>query len=184
LNILGKKIKLRAIEEDDLEKLHEWANEPEIWNMLVGWHFPYSRFSQKQWFLSLDKNLTHKVFAIETIEIKLIGTASFCDIDWKNNHAAIGLIIGAKEDRGKGIGSDVLMAMARYAFEELNFERLDTEIIEYNTPSMRCFEKCGWKEEGRRRHWFFRRGRYWDKIFTGLTKDDYFSYVNHSKYWD
>ena len=43
MNIIGKTVKLRAVEIDDLELLNKWANDPEIWYMLGGWHFPYSK---------------------------------------------------------------------------------------------------------------------------------------------
>lgn len=185
MNILGKKIKLRAIEEEDLRKLHEWANDPEIWYMLGGWHFPYSMESQKKWFLSLQSDLNNQRFAVEKTDGGLIGTANLIDIDWKNNHAFHGMMIGEKETRGKGFGTDTIMTVMRYAFEELHFERLDGSMIEYNIPSIRVYcEKCGWKEEGRMRNWYFRKGRYWDKIIVGVTKNDYIGLIDQSKYWE
>jgi hypothetical protein len=42
MNIQGKIVTLRAIEMSDLTQLNEWSNAPELWNMLGGWHFPYS----------------------------------------------------------------------------------------------------------------------------------------------
>ena len=185
MNILGKKVRLRAIEEEDLARLHEWANDPELWPMLGGWHFPASMQSQKKWFLSLETDSSNQRFAIETIDGKLIGTANLVDIDWKNNHAGHGMMLGEKEIRGKGYGTDTVMAIMRYAFDELHLERLDGGMIEYNTQSIRTYcEKCGWKEEGRRRNWYFRKGRYWDNVIVGITKDDYFASVAQSKYWE
>jgi len=185
MNILGKQVRLRAIEEEDLPKLHGWANDPEIWYGLVGWHFPYSMESHKKWFLSLGADQRNQRLAIETLDGKLIGTASLTDIDWKNNHASVGVRLGEKETWGKSYGTDATVAMMRYAFDELHFERLDIEIIEYNTASIRHIcEKCGGKEEGRMRNWFFRKGRYWDKIIVGITKDDYAAFIARTKYWE
>ena len=56
MNIVGKKITLRAIEESDLELLHQWSNDPEIWYLLGGWHFPVSLESMKIWFEALNNN--------------------------------------------------------------------------------------------------------------------------------
>ena len=53
MNIRGKKVVLRAIEEKDLELLHKWANDPDIWYLLGGWHFPSSMDYQKMWFENL-----------------------------------------------------------------------------------------------------------------------------------
>ncbi len=40
MNIKGKYVTLRAIEVEDIPLLHKWANDPDIWYMLGGWHFP------------------------------------------------------------------------------------------------------------------------------------------------
>jgi hypothetical protein len=58
-------------------------------------------------------------------------------------------------------------------------------MIEYNSLSLDMYcRKCGWKEEGRMRRWFFRKNRYWDKIVVGVTRDDYFALVRENGYWD
>lgn len=185
MNIYGKKVKLRAIEEEDLELLHKWANDPEIWYMLDGWHFPSSREYQKRWFLSLLDDQLNQRFAIEAPDVGLIGTANLIQIDWKNNHAFHGMMLGDKDVRGKGYGIDTIMAIMRYAFEELHLERLDGSMIEYNTISLNVYcKKCGWKEEGRMRNWYFRKNRYWDKIIVGVTRGDYFALIAANKYWE
>ena len=42
MNIKGKKIILRAIEEEDLKILHQWANDPMTQDMIGNLHFPSS----------------------------------------------------------------------------------------------------------------------------------------------
>ncbi|MBI5965709.1 MAG: GNAT family N-acetyltransferase [Chloroflexi bacterium] len=185
MNIRGKRIVLRAIEEQDLPLLHKWANDPDIWYLLGGWHFPSSMEYQKKWFASLQSDTLNQRFAVEAPEFGLIGTVSLVEIDWKNNHALHGLMLGDKDIRGKGYGTDASMTIMRYAFEELHFERLDGAIIENHAVSYHLYcNKLGWKEEGRLRNWFFRKNRYWDKIMVGITRDDYFALVAQNKYWD
>ena len=129
--------------------------------------------------------LLNQRFAIETPTDGLIGTANLVNIDWKNNHATFGgLMLGNKEIRGKGYGMDTSMAIMHYAFDELHFERLDGLIIEYNAASIHLFlEKCGWKEEGRQRNWYFRKNRYWDKILIGITRKEYYDFIREIPYW-
>lgn len=185
MNILGKKVLIRAIEKEDLELLHKWANDPEIWYLLDGWHFPSSMEFQNQWFASIQNDPLNVRLAVEAPDLGLIGTANLVSIDWKNNHAFHGMMLGDKDVRGKGYGTDTIMAIMRYAFEELHLERLDGSMIEYNTASLRTYcGKCGWKEEGRLRNWYFRRGRYWDKILVGVTRQDYEALVADDHYWD
>lgn len=185
MNIKGKKVTLRAVERQDLETLHRWANDPEIGRMLGGWHFPGSMDYQETWFTGLKSDQRNQRFAIEAPDLGLLGTANLVDIDWKNGHAHHGMLLGDKDMRGKGYGVDVIMAVMRYAFEELRLHRLDGSIIEYNQPSYRAYvEKCGWVVEGRKREWYFRQNRRWDRIIVGVTRDDYFKLLEQNHYWD
>lgn len=94
-------------------------------------------------------------------------------------------MLGDADIRGKGYGFDAVMAIMKYAFEEIHLERLDGSIIEYNSVSYSFYcNKLGWKEEGRRRNWYFRKGRYWDQIIVGITKQDYEQLIEKTRYWD
>lgn len=184
MNIKGNKITLRAIEQDDLLLLHKWANDPEIQHGLGGWHFPSSMDDQKNWFATLSVNSLNQRFAIITPDLGLIGTANLVNIDWKNKNAFHGMLLGEKNIRGKGYGVDTVMAIMRFAFEEMGLERLDGSIIEYNVASLKMYvEKCGWKEEGRQRNWYFRNNKFWDRIIVGITKSDYKALIEVTKYW-
>jgi RimJ/RimL family protein N-acetyltransferase len=146
MNIKGKKVTLRAIDQNDLELLQKWANDPDIWYLLGGWHFPSSMDYMQNWFENLKHDNLNQRFAVDTPDLGLIGTANLVDIDWKNNHAFHGMMLGDKDIRGKGYGVDTIMAVMRYAFEELHLERLDGSMIEYNEISLSIYcKKLGWK---------------------------------------
>jgi RimJ/RimL family protein N-acetyltransferase len=184
MNIHGKKVVLRAIEPADLPRLLEWANDPEIQYWLGGWQFPVNSEDQKNWFDSLSIKSLNQRFAIETKDLGLIGSANLVDIDWKNRHAHHGMMLGDVSNRGQGYGVDTIMAMMRYAFDELGLQRLDSTIIEYNAASIRVYlEKCGWKKEGIKRNWYYRKGRFWDSIIMGITLEDYRQFILTKNYW-
>ncbi|MCH8535209.1 MAG: GNAT family N-acetyltransferase [Flavobacteriaceae bacterium] len=185
MNLKGKTVELRAIKKEDLVTLNQWANSPEIQYWLGTWHFPITETDQEKWFNSLSTNSLHQRFAIEAPELGLIGTANLVDINWKDRNAFHGMLLGDKDIRGKGYAVDTVMAVMKYAFEELGLERLDGSMIEYNVASLKMYlGKCGWKEEGRQRKWYFRKGKFWDKIIVGVTRDDYFTLIEEKKYGD
>lgn len=186
MNIHGRLIRLRAPEIRDADLLHEWSNDPEIWKMLGGWHFPYSSKSTLDWIQSRrDGNLTDHVFCIETENEGIIGTANLVNIDWKNKNAFHGMMIGKKDLRGKGYALDALLSIMRYAFMDLGLQRLDGDMIEYNQRSIDFYtKKGGWKHEGVKKNWFYRDGRYYDKIIVGVERDDYKRIVAETNYWN
>jgi len=173
MNIQGSLVFLRALEETDLPKLHQWANDQDIQQMVGGWHFPTSTRDQQAWLLAQNCKSSDQRFAIVTRDNLLAGMANLVEIDWKNRNAFHGILLD-EEFRGKGIATDAIWAIMRYSFEELGLQRLSGSFIESNDKSIALYtQKCGWKEEGRQRNFYFRHGRFWDKIITGITLDDY-----------
>jgi RimJ/RimL family protein N-acetyltransferase len=184
LNILGKHVLLRAIAPEDLALLNRWANDYEIQRLLGGWHFPTSMKDQEDWYAKLSCNSVNQRFAIETDDQGLIGTANLVSIDWKNRNAFHGMLLGDRSLRGRGYGVDTIMAIMRYAFDQLGLNRLDTDIIEYNETSLKVYtEKCGWQIEGCRPQWYFRDGRCWDKIIVGISRQRYAEFTESIGYW-
>ncbi|MBU3593275.1 GNAT family N-acetyltransferase [Polynucleobacter sp. 71A-WALBACH] len=186
MNIKGRAVTLRAIEEGDLEYLQKWANDPITQDGIGEQHFPSSMDFHKTWFQALKNDSLNQRFVVEVPDGGVIGVSSLISIDWRNSHAWHGLVLGEESHRGKGYGIDAIMATMRYAFEEMNLQRLDGAMLEYNTLSLStyCGMKLGWKEEGRRRDYYFRKGRYWDQILVGVTKQDYLTLIDSTKYWD
>lgn len=177
MNIKGKFVTLRAIEKEDLPILKKWANTPEIQYWLGGWHFPINENDQLKWFASLSSSSLNQRFIIETEDLGVIGTANLVNIDWKNKNAFHGMLLGDKNIRGKGYGSDTVEAIMKYAFEELGLERLDSSIIGYNEASKKLYlTKCGWQYEGVKKNFYFRKNKFWDKLIVGITKQDYYNH--------
>lgn len=186
MNVLGKTVVLRAIEMKDLDMLAGWANKPELWEKLGGWHFPYSRHNTENWIKCIDNNDSkNQVFAIESENDGLLGTANLINIDWKNRNAFHGMMLGDKETRGKGYAQDAVMAIMRFAFDELGLNRLDGDMIETNKVSINFYTKrCGWEVEGVKKGWFFRKGQQFDKVVVGITKERYYQFVQEIGYWE
>ena len=183
MNIHGKKVILRAMELEDCELVREMFNDPEIEDLVVGWAFPLSSYSQKKWFES-NYNSQNFRFIIETKEDGAIGVATLLDIDWKNRMAQHGIKLAKKDIRGKGYGTDTVMAIMRYAFDELGLNRLNGSWFPENIPSKTMYMKCGWKEEGSRRNYIFKHGEYRDLVETGILASDYYQLIEDNHYWD
>lgn len=178
MNIKGNKVTLRAIEREDLELLQKWSNDPEINYMLGGWHFPSSKRDQDKWFEGLSLMSNNQRFAIDTEDMGLIGMANLVEINWKDKRAFTGMLLGDKETRGKGYGLDTIMAINKFAFEELGLQRLDSTIISYNEPSIGAYtKKGGWVIEGVKKNAYFRKNKWWDEIIIGITREDYFKWI-------
>jgi RimJ/RimL family protein N-acetyltransferase len=71
--------------------------------------------------------------------------------DW--NHQAASLQLGIRDaaDRGQEYSTQALRLMLRYAFDELNLQRVTLDIFEYNPREIQSYEKVGFVVEGSER---------------------------------
>lgn len=185
MNIKGKIVTLRAMEEEDQELLREMINDPDIEKMVGGYSFPVSKAQQLSWFHTNSNTQDNIRLIIETKDDGPIGFANIVNIDWKNRSAFHGIKISNKKFRSRGIGTDTVMAIMKYTFEELQLNRLDGTIIKYNEPSKKLYcEKCGWQVEGIKRRAVFKLNEYHDEIMVGILRDEYFELISNNKYWN
>ena len=76
------------------------------------------------------------------------GSTRFGNINWHNKVLHIGWTWIGKEFQGTGINKHMKFLMLQYAFEELNFEKVEFRIDERNTQSRKAIEKIGATLEG------------------------------------
>ena len=185
MELYGKKVVLRAVEEEDIEMLRQLANSPDYEKMIVGWAFPISKKDQKEWFLSAKNDLSRLRYTIVTKDDGPVGMIGLRDIDWKNGVASgLGMRIAKKEIRTKGLATDAWMTLMKYAFEELRLNRINGSALEYNSISLHVCEKVGFKVEGRQRQAIFKNGQFHDIIMMGCLKSDYEELIANNHYWD
>jgi RimJ/RimL family protein N-acetyltransferase len=168
----GKKVSLRAVADEDVPLIADWINDPEIYlNLLVTKpnRVQDSRARIEKFCTSDDTQM----FAICKHDDTLIGLMGLHEINWVHRNATSGAFFGLPENRGKGYGVDAKMLVCYHAFCMLNLHKLYTHSYEFNTASQKYNAKCGYKEEGRRREHYFRAGRYWDVIDTGLLRSEW-----------
>ena len=183
MNIKGKIVTLRAMTKADMQMICNMFNDPEIENLVVGWAFPISMEQQEKWFESHINDDRNFRFVIETEEDGAVGIVTLTDIDWKNRRATHGIKLANKEKRTKGIGTDTVMAIMRYAFDELQLHRLDGSWFDSNIPSQRLYTKCGWKVEGVHKEYIFKRGQYRDLVFVRILESEYRDLISTNHYW-
>ncbi len=177
MNLYGEKVVLRALELNDMPYLRTMINDPEMERMVVGWSFPVSEKQQMEWYnRTLGDNINYR-FAIEHNDC-FVGVSTLTHLDWKNRAAHQGIKLCKDAPKGVGIGTDAVMTTMRYAFEELQLNRLYGSILEYNIASRKLYEKCGWKIEGMYRQSVFKNNAYHDEISVAILREEYYDLIS------
>jgi RimJ/RimL family protein N-acetyltransferase len=168
--IPGKGVRLRALEREDLTMVVSWFNDYDTRNMLASWR-PLSMADETRWYDALAGSKTDMVFIIETVSPteggprpRAIGSCGVHNIDWKNRTCMVGIVIGDKDDRGKGHGTEALRALVRWIHRELGLHRVELEVFAHNIPGVKSYEKIGFHLDGRRREGYFRDGTFHDLL--------------------
>jgi RimJ/RimL family protein N-acetyltransferase len=173
--ILGKRIRLRALEREDIPTFVRWFNDPELRHYLLMFE-PMSKAKEEKWFDSMLERRDDFLFGIEAQLAErwlLIGNIGLHRVSWKDRHAVLGIALGEKEYWGKGYGTDAVRTMLRWAFHELDLNRVELEVFDYNPRARRCYEKAGFRLEGTRRQAHFHDGRYHDNHLMAVLRDEF-----------
>jgi RimJ/RimL family protein N-acetyltransferase len=113
-------------------------------------------------------------FLLRTVENDtLIGFVALHGIEWNNQCGLLAIGIGEERFRGKGYGTDALRLILRYAFFELNLNRVGLDVISYNKRAIRAYEKVGFKVEGAMRESVLRDGHKYDRIIMSILRNEY-----------
>ena len=173
----GKKTVLRPLTREDLPILVQYINDPEI-RRFVTMRTSMTLDDENAWFDSLlrgaPKYRSDFVFIIEA-DGKVIGDMGLHSIDYVDQTCVTGAMIGEKEYRGKGYGTDAKMQMLHYAFTELNMRKVCSEVLETNPRSQAYLKKQGYQIEGVRKKQILKGGEFRDLLLVALFKDDFMS---------
>jgi RimJ/RimL family protein N-acetyltransferase len=172
--IEGKMVRIRALEQTDIDEIMKWVNDPEVIDNLL-MRYPVSRYLEEKW---LEKaydtgDMRNKTFALETKDGVYLGGIGLHKINWENRNAEVGIVIGKKEYWGKGYGTDAMLALLDFAFNHMNLHRVYLQVYDFNVRGIRSYEKCGFKKEGALRDDRFSRGKYHDTVIMGILKEEF-----------
>lgn len=170
--IQGDKVVLRALEADDLEPLHRWMNDAEVIHWL-GRRTPISLAEERRWLETERNPLKELHLGIETMDGQLIGSCSLGPLDSPDRGATLGISIGEKECWDGGYGTDAMITLCGYGFAEANLHRIQLAVFAANSRAVRCYEKCGFVQEGCRREAIYKHGVYHDVLGMSILRAEY-----------
>lgn len=163
-------MKIRALEETDLDFVHHLNNEYSI--MSYWFEEPYQSLSELQ---SLYKkhllDESERRFIIEN-DSERIGVVELVEIDFIHSNCEIQIIVDEGYG-GKGYASQAFKMAIDYAFLVLNLHKIYLFVDVTNEKAVHIYQKQNFKIEGTLQEHFYTRGKYNDCHVMGLLKDDW-----------
>lgn len=169
--LLGDRIYLSPRNIEDYEIFTEWLNDFETTDYIGRSDNICTLTDEKEY---LEKNSNKYGFSIITLENdRIIGTVSLEKINYTNRTATLGIFIGDKEYRSNGYGTEAIRLILDYGFNYLNLNNINLSLMSFNERALKCYQKCGFKEYGRRRQCKYINGKYYDSIYMDILKSEF-----------
>ncbi|GAA4439901.1 GNAT family protein [Pontibacter saemangeumensis] len=170
------RVLLRPFQAGDIAELATIALDEEIWRYMV------TRISNQQeleaWVQTVTNGYAqgtrYTFMIVDKATGKLAGSTSYGNISLPDKRLEIGWTWLSREFRGSGLNRHCKFLLLRYAFRELQMERVELKGDALNTRSRRAMQKIGATEEGiLRSHTLMHDGRRRDTVYYSILRPEW-----------
>ena len=171
----GQRVRLRAVEREDLPRLHELFDDD--LELLARSEDvpprPVSLAEREQRFDELLEEPDPAVmrFVIELGD-ELVGECQLQSIDHYRGSCHLGIALG-RDYWAKGLGQDAVRTLVAFAFRDLHLRKVGLEVLADDDRAVGAYRKVGFVDEGRLRvhSWF--EGAFHDALVMGILREDW-----------
>lgn len=102
---------------------------------------------------------------------RLVGTVTLCRISPRNRRCEVGYMLDPA-CWGRGLASEAVHRVLRFAFEVLGAHRIEADLDPRNEASARLLQRLGFRQEGLLRQRWFTYGAFSDSALFGLLRSE------------
>ena len=174
--LIGEKVFLTALDPECTDEILRFMTDETV---ATGFGGPlYKAFTHEEEYgligtkeCNVDSGFNFMMWDIE--DQCVIGICCLNDVKMIHRTASVGIAIGLHEYRGGGRGTEALNLMLKFAFQELDLFEVCLGVYEFNDVAIKCYNKCGFKEYGRRRKSRYVHGQRYDEVLMDILKDEW-----------
>lgn len=168
-------VKLRPVEEHDVDDILRWVNDKDIVGNLAAFAGkPLTRDDEIAWVRKVRTSTDEKVFTVlEAKSGRYLGQVGLHQIFWRSRVGRVAAIIAGKDDMGRGYGSAAIATLLDIAFDELALHKVWLMVFDKNTRSRRTWNRLGFVDEGILRDEYFHDGAWHHMVRMGLLEDEW-----------
>ena len=172
--LVGDGVELRRHNRANYPLYARWYGDEEVWRLTSWMAGPMRRAAVERLFEDRESSPIDDSFAVHREgEEEPVGVISLTNISGANASADLSVILGSAEDRDRGIGTEAIRLLLRYAFEDSGLNRVALSVFEFNEPAIHAYEKLGFKSEGRLRQAIRRDESFHDAILMSVLAQEW-----------
>lgn len=176
MRMIGKRVTLREFRAEDISGIRAWVTDNAVIRSLSGTFLRPQTWEMTEQYLRnlLEGNAGGVNFVIaQRDSLKYLGQINLMMVDTTARKAELAIVL-LPEHQGCGYAREALALLLKYAFDEMNLNRVYLKVYEDNVRAIALYERMGFTREGRLRQEMYREGRYWDIVLMGLLRPDYY----------
>lgn len=171
--LTGKRVYLRPLAKEDSVYLRKWSDDAEI-RGLIGEVTSMSQTDCEKFLEEVCADNSREWFVVVIKKNdRVIGEAGLLRMfpAWRTTDVSV--IIGEKEEWGKGYGTETILLLLDYAFRHLDFHRVAIGVVGFNERALRFWEKVGFRREGIQRDGYYYDDKYYDFVTMSILEDEF-----------
>lgn len=150
----SNKLKLRAVEPEDLDLMYLVENDTELWQFGQA-SVPFSHYALKQFIAESTNDFFHDRqlrLVLETADGNSVGFVDLQKYDPQHHRAEVGIVVVPEKQR-QGLATEALRLLEGYVSNHLGIHQLYALVPKSNKASVGLFKKCGYKETATLQDW-------------------------------
>src|SRR5512138_3802195 len=176
LKLETDKVLLRPLQQEDISSFARIANEPSLWRYFT--FLLNNPVELQKWVETALKEREESkripFTIVDKITNEVCGSTSLGSISYYDKRIEIGWSWLGKQYQGTGINFHAKFSLLSYAFDVLDWERVEIKTDNLNERAKQGLRKIGAKEEGvLRSHMQMPLNRRRDSIFFSILKDEW-----------
>lgn len=139
-------LELRKYINSDAKEITKWLKSEYAfrqWSADRYEYYPITADDMNNYYSQCSDYELIKLTALENDEV--IGHFTIRFTDDKRKTARLGFVIVDDTKRKKGYGKQLVSSAIKYAFDELNADKVTLGVFENNTPAIQCYLSCGFR---------------------------------------
>jgi len=166
-------IRLAPLRPSDAAPMFRWINDRDL--VLHSAPFrPISEAQHRAWFRRLQRRDDVFVFGIRLGDSdRLIGYCQLREVDPVHRSAELQIRIGARDQWGRGYGTEAVAELLRFAFLDRNLHRVYLHVLCTNRAAMRIYAKTGFVREGIMRQAAYIGGKFVNVALMAVLAEEF-----------
>lgn len=172
--LVGQRVRLRALREEDLTTLDAWWEDPEqqALQQLAVRPRPAGASTEQHRRWGANADASGAGFSVETRDGLFVGHTTLWGAKLPERDARLAIMIGPGH-QGSGYGTEAVRLMVRYGFLAMGLNRIQVETFAFNDRARRAYAAAGFVAEGVRREAVWIDGGFADEVIMAILRREW-----------